>query len=379
GKVENGGKELNANSFFVILVDEGEAHFQFICADQGCIACRNPLLAPCLKNVFLYKPAVLCYNAGMITSFSHVISEVQKSQAPPIAVAGAEDPHVLESICAAKDSEIMDAILVGNGEKIKAGLQHIDMRGANLQHAGRRPSEFRIEHVDGEPAAVAERTVQLVLEGEAGSIMKGFMDTSVLLKAVLAREELKTGRFMSVLGIIESPHYNKLLFLTDSGFIPRPTLEQKIDLIKNGVDLVEKLGGKIPKVGVVCAVEKVNDKMPDTLDAAELARLNQQGDITGCIVEGPLGFDNAVSAEAAAHKGVQGQVPGDADILLFPDLVSANSVYKTFGFLTDSKTAGYLAGAQVPIIITSRADSVETKLNSLAMVALASKATSTRS
>jgi len=263
----------------------------------------------------------------------------------------------------------MEAVLVGNGNRIVAGLRA----------AGRSPADFRIEHVNGNSEAVAERTVQLVLDGEVGSIMKGYMDTSALLKAVLAHKELKTGRFMSVLGIIESPRYKKLLFLTDSGFIIRPTLEQKIDLIKNGVELVGKLGGKIPKVGVVCAVEKVNDKMPDTLDAAELARLNQQGDITGCIVEGPLGFDNAVSAEAAAHKGVQGQVPGDADILLFPDLVSANSVYKTFGFLTDSKTAGYLAGAQVPIIITSRADSVETKLNSLAMVALASKAASSRS
>ena len=297
----------------------------------------------------------------MIRSFTQVISIVQKSQAPPIAVAGAEDAPVLDAVCRAKDQGIMNAILVGDGTSIEAGLQK----------AGRRPAEFRIEHVDGDLTAVAERTVRLVLDGDAGSIMKGYMDTSVLLKAVLAHAELKTGRFMSVLGIIESPHYKKLLFLTDSGFIPRPTLEQKIDLIKNGVDLVEKLGGEIPKVGVVCAIEKVNEKMPETVDAAELVKLNQSGQIPGCIVEGPLGFDNAVSAEAAAHKGVKGVVPGNADILLFPDLVAANSVYKTFGFLTDAKTAGYLAGAKIPIIITSRADSVETKLNSLAMVALA--------
>ncbi len=297
----------------------------------------------------------------MISSFSQVISEVQSGQAPPIAVAGAEDTPVLAAICAAKDQGIIEAILVGDGPSIEAGLQEL----------GRKPSEFHIENVEGDLPAVAERTVRLVLDGEAGSIMKGYMDTSILLKAVLARPELKTGRFMSVLGIIESPHYKKLLFLTDSGFIPRPSLEQKIDLIKNGVDLVEKLGGNTPKVGIVCAIEKVNEKMPETLDAAELARLNQSGDITGCIVEGPLGFDNAVSAEAAAHKGVKGVVPGDADILVFPDLVAANSVYKTFGFLSDAKTAGYLAGAQIPIIITSRADSVETKLNSLAMVALA--------
>ncbi|MCF7948844.1 MAG: bifunctional enoyl-CoA hydratase/phosphate acetyltransferase [Spirochaetia bacterium] len=305
----------------------------------------------------------------MIRSFKQLIEDVQAKHISPIAVAGADDPPVLEAVCAARNQGIMEAVLVGNGGRIESGLQS----------TGRSPADFRIEHVNGNSEAVAERTVQLVLDGEVGSIMKGYMDTSVLLKAVLAQKELKTGRFMSVLGIIESPHYKKLLFLTDSGFIIRPTLEQKIDLIKNGVDLVGKLGEKNPKVGVVCAVEKVNDKMPDTLEAAELARLNQQGNITGCIVEGPLGFDNAVSAEAAAHKGVQGQVPGDADILLFPDLVSANSVYKTFGFLTNSKTAGYLAGAQVPIIITSRADSVETKLNSLAMVAIASKAASSRS
>jgi len=305
----------------------------------------------------------------MIRSFKQLIEEVQAKHIAPIAVAGAEDPPVLQAVCTAKDQGIMEAVLVGKGSRIEEGLIA----------AGRSTADFRIEHIEGDAETVAERTVQLVLNGEVGSIMKGYMDTSALLKAVLAHKELKTGRFMSVLGIIESPRYKKLLFLTDSGFIIRPSLEQKIDLIKNGVELLGKLGAKIPKVGVVCAVEKVNDKMPDTLDAAELARLNQQGDITGCIVEGPLGFDNAVSAEAASHKGVQGQVPGDADILLFPDLVSANSVYKTFGFLTDSKTAGYLAGAQVPIIITSRADSVETKLNSLAMVALASKATSTRS
>lgn len=296
----------------------------------------------------------------MITSFDQIITEVQSRKTTTVAVAGAEDPPVLQAVTEARKRGICEAVLVGDGPAIEKGLKDF----------GCRTADFRIEHVSESDRAVAEKTVALVLEGAADSIMKGYMDTSTLLKAVLAEKQLKTDRFMTVFGIAESPHYPKILFLADSGFIIRPSLEQKADIIRSGTDLVKKLGIEVPKIAVVCAVEKVNEKMPETLDATELVRMNREGEITGCIVEGPFGFDNAVSAEAAAHKRIEGVVPGEADILLFPDLVAANSVYKTFGFLTSAKTAGYLAGAKIPIIITSRSDSVDTKLNSLAMVAL---------
>jgi phosphate butyryltransferase len=295
----------------------------------------------------------------MITSFDQVIAEVQTRKTTTIAVAGAEDPPVLQAVTEARSRGICEAVLVGKGPAIEAGLKALDCRSG----------DYQIVHVEDGDQAVAETTVALVLEGSAGSIMKGFMDTSTLLKAVLAEKRLKTEGYMTVFGIVESPYYKKLLFLADSGFIIRPTLEQKVDIIRSGTELVKKLGVELPKIAVVCAVEKVNEKMPETLEAAELARMNREGKITGCIVEGPFGFDNAVSAEAAAHKGIKGVVPGDADILLFPDLVAANSVYKTFGFLSSAKTAGFLAGAKVPIIITSRSDSVDTKLNSLAITA----------
>jgi len=297
----------------------------------------------------------------MITNFDHLISGVQSGVLRKIAVAGAGDPHVLQAVVLAKEKGIADAVLVGNGPAIEEALKE----------CGSRTCDFHIEHVDGVLMDTARRTVELVLDGTAGAIMKGFMDTSILLKAVLEQKGLRTERFMGVLGIIEPPSYGKLLFLTDGGFIIRPTLEQKIDLIKNGAELVRKLGREIPKVGLVCAIEKVNEKMPDTVEAAELVKMNRAGLLPGCIVEGPFGFDNAVSAEAAACKGVEGEVPGDADILVFPDIVSANAVYKALGFLAGVRTAGYLAGARVPIIVSSRADSVDTKLNSIAMAALA--------
>jgi phosphate butyryltransferase len=297
----------------------------------------------------------------MITSFNQIITEVQTGARRMIAVAGADDEHVLQAVIQAGEKGIADAVLVGNGSRIESALRKCCAE----------TGKFRIEHVEGELTEVAEKTVSLVTDGTADAVMKGRMDTSILLKAVLNEKSLRTERFMGVLGIIEPASYGKLIFLTDGGFIIRPTLEQKIDLIRNGVELVRKLGIQVPKVGVVCAIEKVNEKMPDTLEAAELVRMNREGAISGCIVEGPFGFDNAVSAEAAARKGVQGEVPGDADILVFPDLVSANAVYKAMGFLAGVKTAGYLAGANVPIILSSRADSADTKLNSIAIAALA--------
>ena len=297
----------------------------------------------------------------MITSFKEVITKVQSDRMRMIAVAGADDLQVMQGLAQARRMGIADAVLVGNGPKIEE----------TLKECGAGDCGFRIEHVEGDLPKVAERTVSLITGGSADVIMKGFMDTSILLKAVLKEKSLRTERYMSVLGILEPPSYGKLLFLTDGGFIIRPTLEQKIDLIRNGCEVVKKLGIHPPKVGLVCAVEKVNEKMPDTVEAAELVKMNREGKIPDCIVEGPFGFDNAVSAEAAAHKGVRGKVPGDADLLVFPDLVSANAVYKAMGFLTETKTAGYLAGAKIPIIVCSRADNPETKLNSIAMAALA--------
>ena len=292
-------------------------------------------------------------------SFKEILDAVKQFEPVTFAVSSAESKEALEAIYKASEIGIARAVLLGNKKKIKEELTKCNIP---LDY-------FPIEHFDGAGEKVAKRTVELVKEGKAKAILKGHIETSVLLKAILNEKSFRTQRSMNVLGIVESSHYHKLLFISDAGFIIRPDLNQKIDIIHNAVDVLHKLGISNPKVAIVCAKEKVSEKMPDTLDAAELTKMNQEGSISGCLVEGPFGFDNAISKEAAKLKGLNNVVAGDADILVLPDLVSANVLYKSFGFLTDAKTAGYMVGSKVPVIITSRADSMDTKLNSIGLAA----------
>ena len=213
--------------------------------------------------------------------------------------------------------------------------------------------------------AAAVRAVELVRTGEAELLMKGSLHTDELLSAVVARETgLRTGRRISHVFIMDVPTYHKILLVTDAAINIAPTLEDKVDICQNAIDLAVSLGVSAPKVAILAAVETVTSKMPATLDAAALCKMADRGQITRGILDGPLAFDNAISKDAAKVKGIRSEVAGDPDILLAPDLEAGNILAKLLSFLANADSAGLVLGARVPIILTSRADSVRSRIAS---------------
>lgn len=198
--------------------------------------------------------------------------------------------------------------------------------------------------------------------------MKGLVKTSTLLKAVLDKEfGLRTDRLLSHVAVVEVPGVNRLIFVTDGGMVIRPTLEQKVQIIQNAVEVARKLGYEIPKVGLIAAVETVNPDMPETMEAAIIAKMNERGQIKNCKIDGPLGIDNALSIYAAEVKGVKGDVAGHADILVVPDIHSGNFLGKSAVYFANGRIAGIIAGAKVPVIVISRADTSDSKFASIAL------------
>ena len=223
--------------------------------------------------------------------------------------------------------------------------------------------------------AAAAGAVRLVREGKAQLLMKGSLHTDELLGAVVARDTgLRTGRRLSHAFIMDVPTYHKVLIVTDAAINIAPTLEDKADICQNAIDLAMSLAMARPKVAVLAAVETVTSKMPATLDAAALCKMADRGQIKGGLIDGPLAFDNAISKEAAQTKGITSEVAGDPDILLAPDLEAANILAKLLTFLANSDSAGLVLGAKVPIILTSRADSVRARIASCAVAVLAAHA-----
>jgi len=214
----------------------------------------------------------------------------------------------------------------------------------------------------------------MVSSGKADILMKGLVDTAIILKAVLDKEiGLRTGNILSHAAVFESDRYHKLFIITDAAMNIAPSASEKKQIIENTLPLCRSLNIENPKVAVICAKEKVSPKMQATVDAEILVNMNKNGEIKGCMVEGPFGLDNAISREAAALKGVKGEVAGDADILLMPNIEAGNVMYKTLTYLADSKNAGIILGAKAPIILTSRADSDEAKLYSILLAVICSK------
>ncbi|WP_346929670.1 phosphate butyryltransferase [Clostridium sp.] len=296
----------------------------------------------------------------MIKTFDEVISKVKSQSMKKVAVAVAQDEPVLEAIRDAKKNGIADAILVGDKEEI---IKIAETIGMNVD-------EYEIiDEKDVNKAAI--ETVKLVSSGRADMMMKGLVDTATFLRAVLNKEVgLRTGKQMSHIAVFEVPGYDRLLFVTDAAFNMYPELKEKIDIIKNAVQVAHALENVMPKVAPICAVEVVNPSMPATLDAANLSKMSERGQIKGCIIDGPLALDNALSKEAAAHKKISGPVAGEADILLMANIEAGNAVYKCLTYTTESKNGGLLMGAAAPVIVTSRADSPETKMNSIALASL---------
>lgn len=297
----------------------------------------------------------------MSKNFDDLLSKVSTCGKKVLSVAVAQDKAVLEAVKAAKERGIADAILVGDEAKIRA-------IGTSL---GMNMEEYEIIN-ETDTVAASLAAVKLVHEGKADMYMKGLLDTKTFLKSVLDKEVgLRTGQPLSHVCVFEIPGIDRLLFLTDVAFMPYPTLEDKKFIIKYAVEIAQACGVACPKVAPLAAVEVVNPKMPVTVDAAELTRLNEEGEITGCIIDGPLSLDIAIDKDSAIEKGAQDRkIVGDADILLFPDIHAGNLVYKAIVHLVKEKNGNILTGTKAPVILTSRSDTCETKVNSIALAAV---------
>lgn len=290
-------------------------------------------------------------------SFNDVIKYAKERGPKIISVACSQDKEVLIAVDMAKKEGIANAILVGDIEKTKeiAKELNIDLDGYEL-----------IDEKDLAQASL--KAVSLVSEGKADMVMKGLVDTSIILKAVLNKEVgLRTGNILSHVAVFDVKGYDRLFFITDAAMNLSPDLQGKKQIIENACVVAHALDIENPKVAAICAKEKVNPKMQDTVDAKDLEEMYANGDIKGCIVGGPFALDNAVSEEAAKHKGMSHPIAGKADILLAPDIEAGNILYKSLVFFSETKNAGVIVGAKAPIILTSRADSEETKLNSIAL------------
>ncbi len=297
----------------------------------------------------------------MTKGFDDLLKKVSECSKKTVVVAVAEDAPVLEAIKAAKEQGIADAILVGNKVKMEEIAATLDMDLSQYEI---------INEEDNIQAAL--KAVSLVHDGKADMYMKGLIDTKNFLKSVLDKEVgLRTGKPLSHVCVFEVKGVDHLLFLTDVAFMTYPTLEDKVAIIENTVEVCHACGIDEPKVAPIAAVEVVNPKMPCTVDAAELVKMNEEGKITGCIVDGPLSMDMAIDKEAASHKGGAGRkIAGDADVLLFPDIHAGNLVYKVLTHLCEMKNGCILTGTAAPVILTSRSDSFETKINSIALAAV---------
>ena len=295
------------------------------------------------------------------TSFDEILRSAKKLPSRSVmAVAAAADPHSLEAALAARKAGIADPLPVGNRDEIRRCL---DALGEDL------PDESIIDAAD--PAQAAAKAVALVREGRASFLLKGSLDTSALLRAVVDRDNgLSRGRLMSHFTIFEIPGYHKLLAPVDGGMVTYPTLEQKKQIIENTVEVFRSLGCECPKVGVLACVEKVNPKMPETVEADALKQMNLRGEIRDCIVEGPISYDCAVSKEIADYKGFESPCAGDCDILLAPNIHAGNIMGKMLTVTCGAKMAGFIVGAACPIAMTSRGSSAEEKFDSIVLAAL---------
>jgi phosphotransacetylase len=296
--------------------------------------------------------------------YEQMLERCKSLEAIPTAVAHPCEQTALEGAIEAGRLGLIVPILVGPASRIEAiAAEHgIDLKGIRVVDA---------PHSHG----AAAKAVEMIRRGEAEILMKGSLHSDELLGAVIAKETgLRTGRRISHAFIMDVPTYHKVLIVTDAAINIAPTLEDKVHICQNAIDLAVSLGLARPKVAILAAVETVNSKMQATLDAAALCKMADRGQITGGTLDGPLAFDNAISKEAARIKGINSPVSGDPDILLVPDLESGNILAKQLSFLANADSAGVVLGARVPIILTSRADSVRSRIASCGVAMLAAHA-----
>lgn len=292
----------------------------------------------------------------MLKNFDDLKSRVLKiKEKKVIALACAADVASLEALRDASRELGVDYLLIGDATAILDAAKSVNFD----------ITQEKIVQANNE-ADAAEIAVNLVREGRADILMKGKMQTATLLKAVVDKEKgIRTGGLMSHMAVLECPAYHKLIYITDGGMVTQPDLEQKRSILLNSVDFLQKMGYDAPKAALLAAVEAVNPKMQETVDADALTQANNSGEISGCIVEGPLSFDLAISAESAKTKGVESRVAGDADIFLLPDIAAGNIMSKALIYLAGAKMAGCILGAAAPIIVVSRGAGAEEKMLSI--------------
>ncbi|CUS82110.1 phosphate butyryltransferase [Candidatus Kryptobacter tengchongensis] len=295
----------------------------------------------------------------MIKNFSELIEKV-KGTSRTIAVVSAHQETALLAAIEAKKQKIANSILIGDSKKI---ADFIDQFGED-------PTSFEIIDEKDPTKAVAIGT-SFVRNGEAQIILKGKVDTTTLMKGILSKEAgLRTGKLLSDVFVFEYPEKNsesKFVLMSDGGVVLNPTLEQKIEIIKNAVEVANKLGIENPKVALLSATELIIEDLKSTTDAVKIKQLNTEGKITGCVIDGPLALDLAISEESAFEKGIKSEVAGKADILIVPNIESGNILGKSLTYFAHYKIGHVIIGAKAPILIPSRSDKMEAKLNSIAL------------
>ncbi len=296
-----------------------------------------------------------------MNSFAQILEHARKAGPARFVVAQAADGTILEALAEARAAGFAVPVLVGSRQEIEeeAREHSVDIAGWRIVEAATA-------------AESAVEAVRCVARGDGDILVKGLIPSAELLRAVLLKSNgLATGRILSHVGVFKFAESDRFYFVTDAALSIAPDYQQKIDIVQNAVDLAHKLGIAQPIVAIVCAIETVNPEMPATVDAASLSKMAERGAIKGARVEGPLALDNAVSVEAARHKGITSELAGRADILVAPNIEAANILYKALIFFAKAEEAGIVMGAKAPFVLASRSDSVRNKLYSMALGALA--------
>jgi len=292
-----------------------------------------------------------------IKSFVDLMAEARRVGPKMVAVAVPHEPEILLGAQDAQKEGIANCTLVGDRDLIRklAAERQIDISKMILIH-------------EPDPKTAARKVMELLRMGHADLAMKGALETGDFLRAALDKEfGLRVGRLFTHVAVFEIPGFDRLLFVTDSGVVVAPTLEQKVEIVQNAIMVAQCLGVKEPKVAILAATEMVNPKIPTTMDAANLAKMADRGQIQGGLVDGPLALDNAISPESVAIKGIKGAVAGVADILVTPDVEAGNLLAKAITYFAKGKMAGVVVGGKSPLIVASRSDPHETKLVSMAL------------
>ncbi len=289
-------------------------------------------------------------------SFNELIAIAKRNGKKRCVVIMAEDSTVIEGIKLAQELDLIYPVLVGDQTSIQehGKTVNLDLDNVEIHHAG-------------EENEALKKGIELVKE-KGDFLMKGMVSTSAFLKGVLNRDwGLRTGKILSHIAVLEIPEYAKLIFMSDGGMNPKLDLNIRLDIINNAIETLRILGIEEPKIGLIAASETIHPDMPETIDAAEIVKLYKKGEIKNCIIEGPFGFDVPISKKAAEHKKIQSKIAGEVDFLLMPSISAANIWAKGLIFFANTKAAGMVAGAAKPVIMLSRADKPETKLNSIAL------------